>query len=182
MRGPCLCAALLGDEFPSLRPNKGGTGQRLYRKRDVETALRIKSLLYDQGYTIPGARQVFKLETKARESAAAEAALPVPELSPDQPKASGPSLTIAAPAAPQDRGADLRRQAALRALRDELCALLVILEQPVRAAAPHDRKPAPKLQALRPRLVLEPKPAPAPSETLRLVADPRLQGDLFSSE
>jgi DNA-binding transcriptional MerR regulator len=51
-------------EFPQLRPNKGGTGQRLYRRRDVEMALRIKTLLYDQGYTIPGARQVFKSEQK----------------------------------------------------------------------------------------------------------------------
>ena len=41
-------------EFPQLRPNKGGTGQRLYRKRDVEMAMRIKSLLYDQGYTSVG--------------------------------------------------------------------------------------------------------------------------------
>ena len=54
-------------EFPQLRPNKGGTGQRLYRRRDVEMALRIKTLLYDQGYTIPGARQVFKSEQKHKE-------------------------------------------------------------------------------------------------------------------
>jgi len=54
-------------EFPQLKPNKGGTGQRLYRRRDVEMALRIKSLLYDQGYTIPGARQVFKSELKQKE-------------------------------------------------------------------------------------------------------------------
>ncbi len=54
-------------EFPQLKPNKGGTGQRLYRKRDVEMALRVKSLLYDQGYTIPGARQVFKAEQKLKE-------------------------------------------------------------------------------------------------------------------
>ncbi len=47
-------------EFPQLKPNKGGTGQRLYRRRDVENALHIKRLLYDEGYTIPGARQVFK--------------------------------------------------------------------------------------------------------------------------
>ncbi len=51
-------------EFPQLKPNKGGTGQRLYRRRDVEMALRIKRLLYDEGYTIPGARQVFKAEQK----------------------------------------------------------------------------------------------------------------------
>ena len=54
-------------EFPQLKPNKGGTGQRLYRRRDVEMALRVKSLLYDQGYTIPGARQVFKAEQKLKE-------------------------------------------------------------------------------------------------------------------
>ena len=51
-------------EFPQLKPNKGGTGQRLYRRRDVEMALRIKTLLYDEGYTIPGARAAFKAELR----------------------------------------------------------------------------------------------------------------------
>jgi DNA-binding transcriptional MerR regulator len=51
-------------EFPQLKPNKGGTGQRLYRRRDVEMALRIKTLLYDEGYTIPGARQAVKAELR----------------------------------------------------------------------------------------------------------------------
>src|ERR1700723_196671 len=69
-------------EFPQLKPNKGGTGQRLYRKRDVEMALRIKSLLYDQGYTIPGARQVFKVEAKARESVTPFEVAPVSAPSP----------------------------------------------------------------------------------------------------
>jgi DNA-binding transcriptional MerR regulator len=54
-------------EFPQLKPNKGGTGQRLYRRRDVEMALRIKSLLYDEGYTIPGARQFLKTEVRQKE-------------------------------------------------------------------------------------------------------------------
>jgi DNA-binding transcriptional MerR regulator len=54
-------------EFPQLKPHKGGTGQRLYRRRDVEMALRIKNLLYNEGYTIPGARQVFKAELKHKE-------------------------------------------------------------------------------------------------------------------
>jgi DNA-binding transcriptional MerR regulator len=53
-------------EFPQLKPHKGGTGQRLYRRRDVETALHIKTLLYDEGYTIPGARQVIKSEQKQK--------------------------------------------------------------------------------------------------------------------
>jgi DNA-binding transcriptional MerR regulator len=51
-------------EFPQLKPHKGGTGQRLYRRRDVEAVLHIKSLLYDEGYTIPGARQVIKTEQR----------------------------------------------------------------------------------------------------------------------
>lgn len=44
-------------EFPQLKPHKGGSGQRLYRKRDVEIVLEIKRLLYDEGFTIVGARK-----------------------------------------------------------------------------------------------------------------------------
>jgi DNA-binding transcriptional MerR regulator len=50
-------------EFPQLRPNKSGTGQRLYRKRDVEMAMRVRRLLHEEGYTIAGARQVLAQET-----------------------------------------------------------------------------------------------------------------------
>ncbi|HLI76184.1 MAG TPA: MerR family transcriptional regulator [Acidobacteriaceae bacterium] len=163
-------------EFPQLRPNKGGTGQRLYRKRDVEMAMRIKSLLYDQGYTIPGARQVFKNEAKAREAAAAEVVTPMPAAGVE----AAPTPTVAVPAE-ADRGEDLRRSAALRSLREELRALLTMLERPL-SPTMNTVKAAPKLQAMRPRLVLEPKPVPVPVETLRLVGDPRLQGDLFPGE
>src|SRR5512144_3063384 len=52
-------------EFPQLRPTKGSTGQRMYRRNDVETALRIKTLLYEEGFTIPGARDHLKLESKS---------------------------------------------------------------------------------------------------------------------
>ena len=44
-------------QFPQLKPNKSGTGQRLYRRRDVETALEIKRLVHGEGYTLVGARQ-----------------------------------------------------------------------------------------------------------------------------
>lgn len=54
-------------EFPQLKPNKGGTGQRLYRRRDVEMALRVKTLLKEEGYTIPGARAVLKAEFRHKE-------------------------------------------------------------------------------------------------------------------
>jgi DNA-binding transcriptional MerR regulator len=44
-------------EFPTLAPQKNRAGQRVYRKRDVEMALRIKELLYDDQYTIAGAKK-----------------------------------------------------------------------------------------------------------------------------
>ncbi len=53
-------------QFPQLRPNKSGTGQRLYRRRDVEIVLYIKELLYAHGLTIAGARQVLKHGLKAK--------------------------------------------------------------------------------------------------------------------
>jgi len=44
-------------EFPMLAPQKNRAGQRVYRKRDVEVALRIKELLYEDQYTIAGAKK-----------------------------------------------------------------------------------------------------------------------------
>jgi len=43
-------------EFPMLSPVKESSGHRRYRRKDIETVLEIKRLLYDQGFTIPGAR------------------------------------------------------------------------------------------------------------------------------
>jgi DNA-binding transcriptional MerR regulator len=51
-------------EFPQLKPNKSGAGQRLYRRREVDLARRIRHLLYEEGYTIPGARQHFQAEAR----------------------------------------------------------------------------------------------------------------------
>ncbi len=51
-------------EFPQLKPTKSSTGQRMYRRRDVESVLRIKCLLYDEGFTIAGARQQLKTESR----------------------------------------------------------------------------------------------------------------------
>ncbi len=91
-------------EFPQLKPNKGGTGQRLYRRRDVETALRIKSLLYDEGFTITGARQALKSEKQIKE----------PQM----------SLSIV-PEAPAAAGGNSK---ALRKLQQEMRDLLALLE------------------------------------------------------
>lgn len=60
-------------QFPQLKPNKSGTGQRLYRKRDVEIAVEIKRLVYGEGYTLSGARQVLGQQRKGEASAASSA-------------------------------------------------------------------------------------------------------------
>ena len=68
-------------EFPQLKPVKSSTGQRMYRRRDVENVLRIKQLLYEQGFTIVGARQQLRSETKSDKG---QAAIPFPTQSPSE--------------------------------------------------------------------------------------------------
>ncbi len=54
-------------EFPALQPRKSGGGQRLYRKRDVGMVLEIKKLLYNERYTVAGARRrLTEREERAR--------------------------------------------------------------------------------------------------------------------
>jgi DNA-binding transcriptional MerR regulator len=53
-------------EFKLLRPKKNPAGQRLYRKRDVDLVLRIKTLLYDERLTLEGAKKRLQAETRAR--------------------------------------------------------------------------------------------------------------------
>ena len=93
-------------EFPQLRPTKSGTGQRLYRRRDVDTALRIRGLLYEDGYTIAGAKAILEAE-----------ALPAIL----RPPAPAPPEHTTAPTS--DRKADVLRTE----LRAELEAILLLL-------------------------------------------------------
>jgi DNA-binding transcriptional MerR regulator len=103
-------------EFPQLKPNKSGTGQRLYRRRDVELALRIKQLLHNEGYTIAGARQVFTLESReVRKAGTTQTELALP---PDG------SARVAS------------TQAKLKRLRSELRELLGMLSAPTAKSAP----------------------------------------------
>src|ERR1700730_10599453 len=62
-------------EFPQLKPVKGSTGQRMYRHKDVENVLRIKKLLYEEGFTIAGARQHLRADKVDKK----QAPLPFPE-------------------------------------------------------------------------------------------------------
>lgn len=59
-------------EFPPLAPGKSGGGQRLYTQREIDVVLRIKELLYDEGFTIAGAKK--KLEGDGEAPAAPRAA------------------------------------------------------------------------------------------------------------
>ena len=65
-------------EFPSIRPQKSRTNQRLYRPRDIQQLARVKSLLYEEGYTIAGARK--RLATLRK-----EATRPTPPETPPPP-------------------------------------------------------------------------------------------------
>lgn len=162
-------------EFPQLKPNKGGTGQRLYRRKDVEMALRIKSLLYEQGYTIPGARLLLKSGAAATDTPAAGSEATTHEIAAHEP----------APQPATDAGEELRRRAHLADLREELHELVELLRSPLpgQATAVHAaaqpataqsvvaQRPPHEPIPFRPQLVVQhstqqieaPKPAAAPA-------------------
>ena len=61
-------------EFPMLQPVKSPKGHRLYRREDIETVFLIKRLLYDEGFTIAGARQHLREQNGSTETGSAEPA------------------------------------------------------------------------------------------------------------
>jgi DNA-binding transcriptional MerR regulator len=65
-------------EFPALAPSKSRSGQRVYSEKEMEVIRRIKELLYEEGYTIAGAKK--KLETELAAGGVAEA---VPDEAPE---------------------------------------------------------------------------------------------------
>jgi DNA-binding transcriptional MerR regulator len=87
-------------EFPMLAPQKNRAGQRTYRKRDVEMALRIKELLYEDQYTIAGAKK--KLATELR-GASKLKVVPTPDPNAQTAASSQPTLQSAAPPATESR-------------------------------------------------------------------------------
>lgn len=142
-------------EFPMLAPQKNRAGQRTYRKRDVEMVLRIKELLYEDQYTIAGAKK--KLTSELR--GASKLKVVTPDMSANTPTsaaAAPPTLNVAsAPAAaspetaaplvaqpraefneitstqtsmPTDAPVSEERRAALRQLRQGLQDLLNLLD------------------------------------------------------
>src|SRR6476646_3220029 len=77
-------------EFSMLSPQKNRSGQRSYRRKDVETALRIKQLLYDEMFTIAGARKKLLSENRELTKLKIVHSEPVREL--EEPDSQTPSL------------------------------------------------------------------------------------------
>ncbi len=99
-------------EFPALAPAKNSSGQRIYRRRDIETVLRIKQLLYDEGFTIAGAKKRLETELSAKS--------PTPQ---SQAAASAELLEVAPPPV------DERAQLTIKQVREELREILTLLER-----------------------------------------------------
>jgi DNA-binding transcriptional MerR regulator len=92
-------------EFPMLEPVKSPSGHRLYRQEDVDMVLKIKRLLYDEGFTIAGARRHLREQN-------------------------GAGAAESAPAGPcTENAAELLSRKMLLDLRDSLRAFLTLLER-----------------------------------------------------
>ena len=92
-------------EFPTLQPTKDDAGRRVYRQEDVDMVFRIKRLLYDEGFTIAGARR------HLREKGAS-----------DDPAVRGSDHSA-------DGASELLSRRMLLDLRDALRAFLTLLER-----------------------------------------------------
>jgi len=120
-------------EFPALAPAKNSSGQRIYRRKDIETVLRIKQLLYDEGFTIAGAKKRLEAEMSGRgptPMSMASEAQPAGEAAPKVGPTPSADATRHAKTAPvkTDDEADKTR-AVLLEVREQLKAMLTLLER-----------------------------------------------------
>jgi DNA-binding transcriptional MerR regulator len=103
-------------EFPTLAPAKNSSGQRIYRRKDIDTVLRIKQLLYDEGFTIAGAKKRLEVEIGGR--------TPTPATQAGQTVA---PPEAPAPAVPSDDHDPTR--AALLEVKQQLREILTLLDR-----------------------------------------------------
>jgi len=114
-------------EFSQLKPTKSSTGQRMYRRKDVEYVMQIRKLLYEDGFTIAGARE--KLREEVRSGRSQSAGLNQTTLSQtglNQTVGVQAALPFLAPAALAPM-AGTRSKEELRRVREQLCKVLDIL-------------------------------------------------------
>lgn len=117
-------------EFRSIRPTKSAKGQRVYSRRDVENLMRVRDLLYADGFTIAGAKKKLQRtgtepEAEAESDARAEVPLRPGRVEPALPAASAPAMNDRGDGNGRGPGAHVR--AALKELRSEIEALLAEL-------------------------------------------------------
>ena len=98
-------------EFPTLQPVKSSSGHRMYRREDIESVFEIKRLLYEEGFTIAGARRHL-----AEQNGTADA--------------SAVAESVAPPVRERERDHEFSRaqRKLLLDLREELLAILTLLE------------------------------------------------------
>jgi DNA-binding transcriptional MerR regulator len=113
-------------EFPMLAPQKNRAGQRVYRKRDVEIALRIKELLYEDQYTIAGAKKRLANDMRA----GGKLRVVSPEDGVDEEGDDLSTEARAADASTSARTAEERRS--LRRVATELREILAMLDTPTK--------------------------------------------------
>lgn len=125
-------------EFPTLAPQKNRAGQRVYRKRDVEMALRIKELLYDDQYTIAGAKKRLANDMKSGTRLKVVSSDPGDDAS-SQATPLEVNPTPSASASGKDSASGVSRAAeerlALRKIAAELRQLLGLLEEENKVAS-----------------------------------------------
>jgi DNA-binding transcriptional MerR regulator len=105
-------------EFPMLAPQKNRAGQRIYRRRDVEIAMRIKELTREEGFTIAGAKK--KLATELR--GGAKLKIVTPEMAQESRQQTREPIAAAPPP-----DLTVQQQRLLRKLKRELQGLLTML-------------------------------------------------------
>ncbi len=102
-------------EFPTLQPVKSPSGHRLYRREDIETVFEIKRLLYDEGFTIAGARKHLADLAAGGGGLKVEVAGPAP-------------ARVALSGPPQSASSARAHRKVLLDLREELGAILTLLK------------------------------------------------------
>jgi DNA-binding transcriptional MerR regulator len=120
-------------EFTMLAPQKNRAGQRVYRKRDVEIALRIKELLYEDQYTIAGAKKRLANDLRAGGKLKIVSSDEGDENSADDASQSVGSTT-AGDSTAGTRTAEDRK--ALRRVSKELREILALLDAPAKNSKP----------------------------------------------
>ena len=108
-------------EFRTIRPTKSARGQRVYSRRDVENLLRVRELLYTQGFTIAGAR---KQLLRPGQPAPANREEEVEETLEADGDGAKPPVAIVTPVEPPREPHDETLRGTLVALRDEVTSFL----------------------------------------------------------